>query len=45
MAPQTRRRITPSGHGPCFGYVPHPSGAPGLVWDVPGHHANYRSTI
>ncbi len=26
-------------------YEPHPAGAPGLVWDAPGRHANYRSTI
>ena len=26
-------------------YEPHPAGAPGLVWDAPGRHANHRSTI
>jgi Thermophilic metalloprotease (M29) len=26
-------------------YEPHPVGTPGLVWDAPGRHANYPSTI
>ncbi len=40
----TRRRITPSGHGPTFGHCRVRPVRP--AWSgTPGRHANYRSTI
>ena len=43
MAPQTRRRITPSGHDP---YVPVRAVPGRCAWSgSPGRHANHRPTI
>ena len=45
MTSQTRRRFDPLGHDTYHRYAPCPIAPPGLVWDVPGRHANFRSTI
>jgi hypothetical protein len=45
MAPQTRRRIATAELDRTFGYAPTSAAASSLVWDAPGRHANFRSTI
>jgi hypothetical protein len=45
MTPQTRRLIDVLGHDTYSLYAPRTSTPPGLVWDAPGRHANFRSTI
>ena len=45
MTSQTRRRIDAPVHDTYYQYVPWTIAPPGLVWDAPGRHANFRSTI
>ncbi|HET6682820.1 MAG TPA: hypothetical protein VFG75_03915 [Gaiella sp.] len=45
MTPQTRRRINPLVHDTYHQYAPWTIEPTGLVWNVPGRHADSRSAI